>query len=109
VYPPLTVYTADFAITPSVSTPSHTPSIYETLSELKLVLPTTTVVTDVYPASRLAAATTITVPPLREGEGAGTGLNRVHSPNGVSIRSKAKFRRAVFIVWPALIGVSMAL
>ncbi|KAJ6618211.1 hypothetical protein B0H10DRAFT_1795971 [Mycena sp. CBHHK59/15] len=121
VYPPMTIYTAGFTITPSItdSTLPYVPQVDNvnvTHPTLTLVLPSTTIVTELGPApSQIEAATTIVADLLPEGGGAGAGLNRVHSPSSAvanpkkgSSFDKAMFR-LVFIAWPALIGISMAL
>ncbi|KAJ7234745.1 hypothetical protein B0H12DRAFT_1142384 [Mycena haematopus] len=65
------------------------------------------------PAATVQAITTIVAGPLPDGGGAGAGLNRVHQPSSAnppkgSVYQNAKFR-LVFIAWPALVGISMAL
>ena len=96
--PPSRIYTADFAIT---NTPDTT-----------LVLPNATTVSEIAQTSNIVTATTIYADPLRNGQG-DTGLNKIHNGAGASASKrvdleKIKFR-LVFILWPALIGISMAL
>ena len=84
--PPLTFYTAGFKIT-NITTPSST-------------TPTTSSTTSIGPA-----ATIIHDDPLPLGKGAGA---RAHNANKKLDLERAKFR-LVFILWPTLIGITMAL
>ncbi|KAJ7040969.1 hypothetical protein C8F04DRAFT_1391428 [Mycena alexandri] len=112
--PHVKVYTADFNIAGSDTITDATfPYIPQldnnTLTDLVFVLPATTVTTQITPTAKVGAATTISAGP---GGGAGTGLNRVHLPSSANRKGSksrcAKFRMA-FILWPALVGVSIAL
>ncbi|KAJ7767969.1 hypothetical protein DFH07DRAFT_1058453 [Mycena maculata] len=119
---PKDVYTANFVVTPAI-TDSALPYVPPQLGAddlnathplLTLVLPSSTIVSDLAPTLEFAAATTISASPLPVGGGGGANLNRVHSPSsGANPRKASDFRNArfrlLFVVWPALIGISMAL
>ncbi|KAJ7182855.1 hypothetical protein C8R43DRAFT_15148 [Mycena crocata] len=113
-YPPMKIWTADFNIAPPLITDStlpYTPQLDDanaTHPQLTIVLPSATIVSDLAPTPKFAAATTVEAGPLPPGGGGGGGLNRVHSPNRARKGDDARFR-LVFIVWPAVIGISMAL
>ncbi|KAJ6498511.1 hypothetical protein C8R47DRAFT_1111953 [Mycena vitilis] len=113
-YPIMTIWTHSFHITPG---PSTTDSILPYMSddnatnpELTLVLQATTVVSELAPTPKVPAATTISAGPLNDQSG-GAGLDRVHSPNSANPRKESREAqyRLAFILWPALIGISMAL
>ncbi|KAJ7149132.1 hypothetical protein C8R46DRAFT_1127266 [Mycena filopes] len=110
------VYTSDFNFTGcdaiTDTTVPYAPQgddTNSTLTDLVFVLPATTVTTQITPTAKVGAATTISAGPLSQG---GTGLNQVHIPSSAN-RKGSKSRHAkyrmVFIAWPALIGISMAL
>ncbi|KAK7052092.1 hypothetical protein R3P38DRAFT_2858533 [Favolaschia claudopus] len=123
-YPVLTIWTADFCIVPLLidtvlpySQLDNDTTATDPPPMLTLVLPTTTIVVELEPVTKVPAVATITAGPLPPGEDAGgTGLNRVHVPNAAAnprhkLASEyhfVKFRLA-FIAWPALFGLSMAL
>ncbi|KAJ7097581.1 hypothetical protein C8R44DRAFT_811691 [Mycena epipterygia] len=121
IYPIMRFWTADFDIItpPNVITDSALPYVPQldganaTHPLLTLVLPSATITSDLPPTVEFAAATTISAGPLPKGGGAGTGLDRVHSPNSANPRKGSDYPdarfRLVFILWPALIGISMAL
>ncbi|KAJ7489161.1 hypothetical protein FB451DRAFT_1223923 [Mycena latifolia] len=118
IYPPMKIWTADFGIIPAVTdaTLPYIPQLDDTNvthPRLTIVLPSATIVSELAPTTKFAAATTISAGPLPAGGGAGTGLNRVHSPSSANPRQGSGFQHAkfrlMFIVWPALIGISMAL
>lgn len=122
--PPLTIYTAYFTIKNStvlspdpITTPPSLPTVTQNPGVMQpfltLVLPNVTITSRLLPTSTIAAATTIYASSLNDH---GDGLNQIHY-NGVgesATRSKRidleklKFR-LVFILWPALIGITMAL
>ncbi|KII85492.1 hypothetical protein PLICRDRAFT_178557 [Plicaturopsis crispa FD-325 SS-3] len=109
--PPLTVYTADFAINPSANITSIDPRIAAPL--LTLVLPSTTYVSQLSPTTGPAAQQTVYASPIA-GSDSGKPLSRQSSAaSGKSASQridmeKIKFR-LVFILWPALIGITMAM
>ncbi|KAJ6598200.1 hypothetical protein DFH09DRAFT_903195 [Mycena vulgaris] len=118
IHPPMTIWSADFGIAPIITDSAlpYIPQLEDTNAthpRITLVLPTATIVSELAPTQKYAAATTITASSLPAGDGGGAGLNRVHSstgsanPKGSSFQT-AKFR-LVFIVWPALFGMSMAM
>ncbi|KAJ7621398.1 hypothetical protein FB45DRAFT_140547 [Roridomyces roridus] len=122
-YPPKTFWTHNFAIEQPVTdstmpyAPAAEPEAGVTSNGngngplLTIVLPTTTIVSQLGPTSELPPpATTITADdasPAAGGE-AGQGLNRESSPNGGRKRRASRVR-LVFVVWPALVGLSLAL
>ncbi|KAJ7444574.1 hypothetical protein B0H11DRAFT_2088734 [Mycena galericulata] len=118
-YPRVEYWTADFHITPAITdtalpyTPPQLADVNATHPQLTLVLPDTTVVSTLAPTAEFAAATTISAGPLPSYGVGGTGLNHVHSPNSGNPRKGSHFQdvgfRLTFILWPALIGISMAL
>ncbi|KAJ6551153.1 hypothetical protein B0H19DRAFT_1263844 [Mycena capillaripes] len=117
VYPIMRIWTHDFCITPSItdSTASYIPQVDEantTNPLITFVLPTTTIVSELAPTTKVPAATTISAE-APQGDEAGTGLNRVHSPNSANPRQGSEYQDVrfplVFIAWPALIGISLAL
>lgn len=113
---PLTIYTADFTIFDNATAIESFPrptaeidNINGTQLLLTLVLPSTTIVSQLPPTPNIVASSTVIADPLPSGGGAGgTGLNHVWN-GGISARSKKfdmeKFKfRLVYIVWPALVG-----
>jgi len=111
---PLTVYTALFTIIDNATAfelnPISTANINGTQLLLTLVLPSSTIVSELTPTPSFAASSTVVANPLPSSS---DGLNRVLN-GGVSTTGKRfdmeKFKfRLVFIVWPALIGLSMAM
>lgn len=126
-HPPMTIYTASFTVDDTNAVdiaPSQGVNANLTIEQLTLVLPETTFVS--FLATRTStpasAATTVYADPL-EGQSGGSGLNKPNSAgrrmgflNGPSAfdwmkrvdTEKLKFRM-VFIAWPALVGISMAL
>ncbi|KAJ7665787.1 hypothetical protein B0H17DRAFT_1210792 [Mycena rosella] len=118
IHPPTETWTADFGITPVItdSVLPYIPQLDDTNAtnpRFTIVLPTTTIVSELAGTVQYQAATTITAGPLPAGGGAGTGLNRVHSPSGATPGKDGRFRNPrfglVFVAWPALVGISMAL
>ncbi|KAJ7779183.1 hypothetical protein B0H16DRAFT_808218 [Mycena metata] len=117
--PHVKFYTADFTIagsddtTVTDTTLPYIPQLADTdngtLTDLVFVLPATTVTTQITPTTKFGAATTVSAGPT--GGGAGTGLNQVHLPSSANRKGsksrRAKYRMA-FVLWPALVGVSMA-
>ncbi|KAF7369228.1 hypothetical protein MVEN_00250500 [Mycena venus] len=114
-----TAWTADFCIIPHSNIITDSTLSYSKPDDanatvtnrlLTLVLPTTTIVSELGPAATIVpAATTISAGPLSDGGGAGTGLNRVHQPSSANPRKWSAGFRLLFIAWPAFIGISMAL
>ncbi|KAF7303887.1 hypothetical protein MIND_00618800 [Mycena indigotica] len=81
---------------------------------LTLVLPTTTLVSEIPPAlTTIPAAITITAGPPPADGGGGIGLNRLGSPNASAPRKGNHLHktrlRLFYVLWPSLIGVSLAL
>ncbi|KAJ7100782.1 hypothetical protein B0H15DRAFT_461027 [Mycena belliarum] len=116
-YPPMNIWTSDFEIAPTITdtTLPYTPQLDDASvalahPRLTMILPGSTIVSELAPTAKVAAATTISAGPLPASGGGGAGLNHVHSPSGANPGKVQRARhRLVFLVWPALIGISMAL
>ncbi|KAF7324688.1 hypothetical protein MKEN_00510300 [Mycena kentingensis (nom. inval.)] len=115
-YPAMEYWTADFPIV-AAPKPAVDESNLNSTSDaparhyLTLVLPTETIVSDFLAASKVPAATTITAGPPPKDGGGGVGLKRLGSPNTASPRSNTFWDgrlRGLEILWPALVGVSLA-
>ncbi|KAJ7312955.1 hypothetical protein DFH08DRAFT_973160 [Mycena albidolilacea] len=110
------IWTADFRIMPETDSIVPYPQVENATATnplLTLVLPTTTLVTELRAAATVAAATTVYAGPLSNQAGGAGDLNRVHQPNSANPRKRSEYPNAklrlLFIVWPALVGISMAL
>ncbi|KAJ6482537.1 hypothetical protein C8R45DRAFT_1215308 [Mycena sanguinolenta] len=106
-YPILITWTANFEILSLItdSVVSYSELDDPTTDELlTLVLPTTTLVTTLTPAAVVPAVATVVAGPLPDDGAAGAG---VYQPSGAN-PSKDSIT-LVFVVWPALVGISMAL
>lgn len=107
-YPPLVIYTADFTIIPSPLSPAPSPTRRSSLSSSTIPATVTRTVLSRIPAT--FSFPTPTAPTTQKQGNAGSGKSgglRGKGPTGWDIE-KMKFR-IVFIVWPALVGLSMAI
>ncbi len=125
-HPPVTIYTADFTITGMTSLfPLHGPiidshndsaaSVVYVTPQLTLVLPDTTTVSNLKPVpSTIRASPTPSSSTTLQDEGSGSsGPRNGALTAGVRKRptvdlERLKFR-FVFVFWPTLIGITMAL
>ena len=126
--PPLTIYTADFTITgisslspldvPAIDAHNNSnPNIVYVTPELTLVLPDTTVVSTLKPTPSTVQASS-TPPSITTLEDDGLNVPGSRQRNGPVVfglckrptvdLERLKFR-FVFIFWPTLVGISMAL
>jgi hypothetical protein len=115
--PPLTIYTSDFTINNMTgSVPSAAPLVIQpskttqgpfvTVPLLTLVLPNATVVSHLATTSSMSAATTVLASTPGD-KGESQARNNGETRKWVE-SDKMKFR-LVFILWPTLIGLTMAL
>ncbi|KAJ7054181.1 hypothetical protein C8F01DRAFT_498494 [Mycena amicta] len=117
-YPPMRFWSANFTVNPPMTDTiaSYEPQLDDvnntnTNHLLTLVLPSTTLVTAISPATQVPAATTITAGPPPK-DGGGTGLNHVGAPNTGNLRKGSNLQKArlgiLCVLWPAVVGVSLA-
>lgn len=109
-----TAYTADFVISPNSVNGSPVVGSAPGNPAATFVLPNTTIISQLAPTKTMDTPQTVYPNPLKPGQDVASGGKGHYHNSASSLGStrvdleKLKFR-LVFIVWPALIGISMAL